>query len=91
MISPSRSLPLLILLTAATAYGQSESGNAAMQGTALDPNGGPVAAAKVILQSEETGYKRETETDGQGRYFVPVLPVGSYRVEVSDGPSSHRG
>lgn len=62
---------------------QSESGSAALQGLALDPSGSGIPSTRVTVVSEETSLKRETTTDEQGRFFVPVLPVGRYRVEVS--------
>ncbi|HBY62950.1 MAG TPA: hypothetical protein DEH78_24265 [Solibacterales bacterium] len=74
---------LLLLFTGPALLAQSESGNAALQGLALDPSGSRISLARVTVVSEETSLRRETITDDQGRFFVPVLPVGRYRVEVS--------
>jgi hypothetical protein len=76
-------VPLLFVLFSARLCAQSEAGSAALQGQAIDPTGAVVQGAKVLLTSAETGYRRETTSDSRGRFFVPVVPVGRYRLEVN--------
>lgn len=81
-----RTLPfalLLALLSPGRLSAQSEAGSAALQGQALDPAGAAVQNAVVLLISEETGYRRETASDREGRFFIPVVPVGRYRLELT--------
>ncbi len=73
----------LLILSSALLCAQSEAGSAALQGQTLDPAEAVVQGAKVVLIGEETGYRRETTSDRGGRFFIPVVPVGRYRLEVS--------
>ncbi len=52
-------------------------------GQVLDPSGAAIsgAAVKMIETDKDTSHDAETDTDG--RYTFPALPVGPYRLEVS--------
>ena len=55
-------------------------------GTAQDGSGAVVPGASVEAINERTGISQSAQTDGQGRFNFPRMPVGDYRVEVqSDG------
>ncbi|HEX4165705.1 MAG TPA: TonB-dependent receptor [Bryobacteraceae bacterium] len=56
---------------------------AVINGTVTDPSGASVAGAKVQLTSPATGLRREFETQSNGIYEFPSLPVGSYDISVS--------
>ncbi|MGH9767249.1 MAG: carboxypeptidase regulatory-like domain-containing protein, partial [Blastocatellia bacterium] len=75
-------LMLLILLIAftATALGQQVTG--AILGNVADPNGAPVAKAKVTARDEARGTIWTTETNSEGVFNLPRVPVGSYEVRV---------
>ena len=51
-------------------------------GEVIDPSGGIVGGAKVVLISE-AGAQRDTVTSSTGRYAFSLLPPGKYRLEVS--------
>ena len=51
-------------------------------GTILDPSGAVVAGAQVKLTSQ-AGLERNTASDDTGHYGFPLLPPGTYRVEVN--------
>jgi outer membrane receptor protein involved in Fe transport len=51
-------------------------------GVVTDPSGAVVASANVILTSD-AGVRRQTETDGNGRYAFPLLDPGAYGLEVT--------
>src|SRR3954470_21851018 len=53
-----------------------------VQGTVVDSSGAPIPNASVTVREENTGQERSIATDSAGFYFVPSLPVGTYRVEV---------
>lgn len=78
-----RCLPLTLLILAvllpAAAFGQS---TAEIRGTVQDQSGGIVPGATVTAINELTGLERTTISDSGGRFNVPRLPVGNYRVEV---------
>lgn len=70
-------------LLTACAWSQSESGSSALTGTVLDPAGRGVSGATLEVVQKETGYRRKTLSDSEGRFSAPVLPVGVYSVETT--------
>src|SRR4029077_2371323 len=71
---------LLALLSAPMAFGQVFG---RISGTAKDPTGAVVPGISVTATSTETGIKSTTQTDVQGFYAFPSLPVGHYDVQAS--------
>src|SRR5580700_3688491 len=56
----------------------------AIIGTVQDASGAVLANARVDIASESTGQTvRQLTTDSTGAFTAPLLPVGSYSVEVS--------
>src|ERR1700719_2459967 len=56
----------------------------AITGTVQDASGAVVSGAKVDIVREATGQvERHLTTDSSGTFTANLLPVGSYRVEVS--------
>jgi hypothetical protein len=53
-----------------------------IQGNVADPSTAPIPNASVTVHDENTGQERASTTDANGFYFVPSLPVGTWRVEV---------
>ena len=78
-----RCLPLTLLvltvLLPAAAFGQS---TAEIRGTVQDQSGAIIPGATVTAINELTGLERTTISDAGGRFNLPRLPVGNYRVEV---------
>ena len=72
------SLSLLIPL-GVLAQGETTS---AIGGDVHDPVNAAVPNARVTITSQETGLKRETTTDGAGRFNFPQLTPGTYSVSV---------
>ena len=63
-------------------------------GKVTDRSGAVIAGAKVSVKNANTGVERTTETNHDGTYSVPDLPLGTYtvtivhpgfRTEVTDG------
>jgi hypothetical protein len=54
-----------------------------ISGTAKDPTGSVVPGVSVTATCNETGIKSTTQTDLQGFYAFPSLPVGHYDVQAS--------
>ncbi len=71
--------PAIALTLALPAYAQS---TGTIQGTITDATSAPIPNASVTVREENTGQERTGTTDSAGIYFVPSLPVGTYRVEV---------
>ncbi len=70
-----------LFLYAAIAEAQSPTSGQIM-GVVTDPSGAIIKRAKVTVTSS-AGIQRETSTDDSGRYIFPLLPPGSYALEVS--------
>ena len=68
------------LLLCTTAFGQAVS---AINGTAKDQTGAVVPGVEVTATQTETGVKRSTQTDAEGNYTLPNLPLGPYRLEAT--------
>ncbi|MEW5978963.1 MAG: TonB-dependent receptor [Acidobacteriota bacterium] len=51
-------------------------------GTVVDPTGGAVVNARVVVKSILTGAERVSATSETGEYIVTNLPLGSYGVTV---------
>jgi hypothetical protein len=77
---PILTLLILIVTSAATAMGQQVT--AAILGNVADPNGAPVANAKVTAKDEARGTVWTTETNSEGAFNLPRVPVGNYEVRV---------
>jgi hypothetical protein len=54
-----------------------------ISGTIKDPSGAAIAQASVTLMNPSTGVRQSATADGRGTYTFPVLPVGSYVLEVN--------
>jgi outer membrane receptor protein involved in Fe transport len=81
---------LLFCCCAPAAFSQT----AQVTGQVSDPEGAVVPGTKVIAINQGTGLKRETLTNNDGYYTVPLLPPGSYQITVQkDGfkPISRSG
>jgi outer membrane receptor protein involved in Fe transport len=63
-------------------FGQG-AGTASVSGRVIDASGAAVPSASVVVKNTGTSASQTTVTDGQGRYTVPDLSIGSYEIEVS--------
>jgi carboxypeptidase family protein len=71
----------LILLSAATAAGQTNTGE--ISGVVRNSQGGVLPGATVAAEHVATGTKAERVSDERGRrYFLPSLPVGTYLISA---------
>jgi hypothetical protein len=67
-------LAICLLLPFLSAFAQSAAPAAAVSSTVLDPDGAPIAHARVSLD-DGAGVHAEAETDDAGSFYLPV-PVG---------------
>lgn len=56
--------------------------SASIRGTVTDASGARVPGARVSAIQLETGFTRQTRSDGRGDYLLVLLPVGRYRIEA---------
>ncbi len=59
-------------------------GTATVRGQVVDPNGSAISGAQLVLTNEQTGRRRETQSDANGYFVITGLPLtGSYRLVVT--------
>jgi outer membrane receptor protein involved in Fe transport len=73
-------ITLVLLLLAALAFGQTETGQ--ITGTVKDKSGAVVPNAKVTATAVETGVTREAKSNAAGLYTFPALKPTTYKVIV---------
>jgi Carboxypeptidase regulatory-like domain len=71
---------LLFLIFAGSAWAGV---NGSISGAVKDSTGAAIPRAPVTLTNSATGVRMSTTTDDHGAYTFPVLPVGTYILEVS--------
>jgi len=60
-----------------------QSPNGTINGQVLDPSGGAIADAGIVILNDVTGLRYTTKTNGEGIYILLNLPPGPYRLQVS--------
>ncbi|MFZ3340270.1 MAG: carboxypeptidase regulatory-like domain-containing protein [Terriglobales bacterium] len=72
----SLAIACLCLLCSALLFAQGTGGR--IIGRIADPSGAVLASVKVTLTNEATGVSHQTESNGNGDYAFPEVPVGTY-------------
>jgi carboxypeptidase family protein/TonB-dependent receptor-like protein len=54
-----------------------------ISGTVKDSTGAVLPGAQVAILNEDTGISRKVQSDAAGRYFAPLLSLGTYSVTGS--------
>ncbi len=70
----------LVSLIAVGAHGQTVQG--VITGTITDPSGAVVPNATVTITNSETGLAQTTTTETNGAYRLPLVPPGTYTIEI---------
>src|SRR5713226_3275195 len=73
---------LLTLLVLSLAFGQTQAINGSIRGRVTDATGAAVPQAKIDISNDGTGFSRSVETNGEGYYVSPNLPLGTYTVTI---------
>lgn len=63
-----------------SAWGQQVT--AAITGTITDPSGAPIAGAKITAKDLDRGVVYTTQTNTEGVYNLPRIPIGRYEVRA---------
>src|SRR5215204_4870853 len=77
------SLLLLLALSTAPAFGQSQIASGTVQGTVQDEQGATLPLVSVEVKNVETNLTRALVTDESGRFVFLQLPPGRYTLRVS--------
>lgn len=76
-------LPALFTLTLLAALpAAAQQHRASIRGVVLDPSHAPVPDVEVRVTREATGEARKVRSDDGGRFSVPELAVGAFRIDV---------
>jgi hypothetical protein len=76
-------VPCFLLLCGSALYGQGQqTATATLSGSVNDPSGLAVSGAKVTLTSRDIGIARTQTTGVAGLYSFPLLPGGTYALQV---------
>jgi hypothetical protein len=76
-------LRLLVVVALLVTSAVTQSPNGIISGLVLDPSGGAIAGADILIVNDATGVKYPGITNDEGIYAVPNLPPGPYRIQVS--------
>ncbi len=63
-----------------TIHAEAQIVGASITGTVRDASGASVPQAAITVRNLETGAVRKVESDGEGHYAAPSVPVGRYEV-----------
>ena len=74
---------ILLLATLVLTLGQfAFSQTAQVTGRVIDSSGAVVPGAQVTVTNQKTGLTRDSVTNGEGYFTIPLLPPGDYRLAV---------
>ena len=71
------------LVLFASVLGQAQGTTGTISGAVTDSSGAVLPGAKITITNEDTGITRMATADSVGRYTAQSLPVGNYKVSVS--------
>jgi hypothetical protein len=75
---------LVYVLLLAVSLSVAQSPNGTISGIVLDPSGGVIVGANVLIINNATGVEYPGKANSEGYYVVPNIPPGSYRIQVSN-------
>ncbi len=82
---------ILITIGLQTASAQTQAINGSIRGRITDPAGAAVPNAPVNVVNGATGYTRDVQTNDEGYFVIPNLPLGIYTLTVKkEGFESQR-
>ena len=72
-------------------FAQTQAINGSIRGRVTDPSGAPVPAAAVTVENIGTGFTRDVQSNDDGYFVIPNLPLGTYAVTIKkDGFDTQR-
>jgi len=73
---------LLLFLALQFTFGQTQAINGSIRGRVTDPAGAAVPAATVTVDNINTGFARDVQSNEEGYFVIPNLPIGTYTVTI---------
>ena len=74
---------VLIAIIVLTCAAMAQTFRGGIEGTIIDSTGAAVTQAQVSAKNVATALTRTTQTDDQGNYLIPELPLGVYEVTAT--------
>jgi len=75
-------LAILLTLVLGISFAQTQAINGSVRGRVTDPAGAAVPAAAVNVTNIATGFARDTQSNDDGYFVIPNLPIGTYTVTI---------
>lgn len=73
----------VIVLCAASLFGQSQATTGNIEGRIVDQQGAAVPNITVTATSQDTGFEKSITSNDEGNFVLPLLQPGNYRVTTS--------
>lgn len=70
------------ILLALPAFPQTQAINGSIRGRVTDQAGAPIPDATVSIENSQMGFNRSSNSNDDGYYVFPNLPLGSYTVAI---------
>src|SRR5262245_40324724 len=77
-----RSFAVLWLLLTVTCIAGAQTNTATLTGTGLDSQGAVVPDVSITISSRATGLNRQTTSNSEGLFTLPLLPPGIYSLQA---------
>ena len=71
----------IVLGFAATVFGQKSTGD--IEGKVTDANGAVVPGVSITVTGLSVGFSRTIQSNSDGEFRIPQLPVGTYKVTTA--------
>jgi hypothetical protein len=82
-------LAFIVLLSGINVFAQSQAINGTVRGRVSDASDASMEGATVMVHDSATGLSRTVQSNSDGYYVIPNLPLGTYEVTVTkDGFAS---
>jgi hypothetical protein len=75
-------VPITLILLLFPLHAGAQQGTAILEGTVVDGSGGALPGVTVTALNEETGVSRSVQTDATGRYRMPAIQSGTYKITL---------
>ena len=73
----------IVLFLRAIAFAQTQATTGVIEGLVVDETGAVIPGVTVTVRNTATNYEQVVVTNPEGRFRVPLLPVGPYRVTAT--------
>ncbi|HEV1286225.1 MAG TPA: carboxypeptidase regulatory-like domain-containing protein [Bryobacteraceae bacterium] len=73
---------IVLTLALGLSFAQTQAINGSIRGRVTDPAGAAVPGAAVNVINNATGFTRDTQSNDDGYFVIPNLPIGTYTVRV---------